>query len=144
MKPHIKHYLSLADNRFQRHISFIFVMMNIIQRRTSFFQCRLAFRRSWFPKVSAALNRISDDALDGMLDKLKKNPHAKPDNDSEKAATELLRYVQYVSKEITGSSAEVNAMREEIWSIIRSGGLPHLYVTINPADFHNPLFQIFA
>ncbi|KIJ42105.1 hypothetical protein M422DRAFT_123886, partial [Sphaerobolus stellatus SS14] len=68
----------------------------------------------------------------------------KPDNDSEKAATELLKYVQYVSKEITGSSAEVNAMREEIRSIIRSRGLPHLYVTINPADFHNPLFQIFA
>ena len=37
IKPHMSHLPSLSEPRFQKHISFIFVMMNIIQRKTSSF-----------------------------------------------------------------------------------------------------------
>ncbi|KIJ44906.1 hypothetical protein M422DRAFT_97732, partial [Sphaerobolus stellatus SS14] len=144
LKSHVKHYLSLTDQRFQKHTSFMFVMMNIIQRRTSSYQCRLAFKRSWFPKVTSALDKINTLGLSELISKLKKDPHVKPDNECETAAFELLRYVQYVSNDISGSTAEVHAMWEEIRSVIRSRGLPQLYVTINPADFHNPIAQVLA
>ncbi|KIJ56709.1 hypothetical protein M422DRAFT_148988, partial [Sphaerobolus stellatus SS14] len=118
--------------------------MNVIQRRTSSYQCRLAFKRSWFPKVTSALEKINLSSLSDLISKLKKDPHAKPNNESETAAFELLKYVQYVSNDISGSTAEVHAMREEIRSITRARGLPQLYITINPADFHNPIAQILA
>ena len=35
-------------------------------------------------------------------------------------------------------------MREEIRAIMRTRGLPHLFITINPADFFNPIAQVIA
>ncbi|KAF8573421.1 hypothetical protein K439DRAFT_1375466, partial [Ramaria rubella] len=70
--------------------------------------------------------------------------YAQPENEGEKAAFDLLNYVNYKSDHISGSTAEVNAMREEIRAIICSRGLPHLFITINPADAHNPIAQVLA
>ncbi|KAF8592100.1 hypothetical protein K439DRAFT_1325878 [Ramaria rubella] len=142
MKSHISHLLGLADTRFQRHLSFIFVMMNIIQRRNSSF--KLAFTCMWFPKVSEALKKVDSDSLTKLQSKLNKNPYAQPENEGEKAAFDLLNYVNYISDHISGSTAEVNAMREEIRAIICSRGLPHLFIIINPADAHNPIAQVLA
>ena len=144
MKPHVSHLLSLSEPRFQKHISFIFVMINIIRRKTSSFQSKLAFKRSWFPQVSKALARINEEALKSMQSKLIKNPNAVPENDAETAASELLKYVNYMSDHVSGFTAEINAMHEGIRAIIRSQGLPHVFVTINPADAHNPVAWFMA
>ena len=144
LKPHIRHYLSLTDDCFQKHVAFPFVMMNILQCCSISFQSKLAFKCSWFPAVSAAMDKINPEELSEMLEKLKNNPNTKPASECEKAAAELIQYVNYISDQISGSPAEVNTMREEICAITRSTGLPHLFVTINIADFHNPVSQVFA
>ena len=41
MKPHVSHLLSLSEPRFQKHISFIFLMMNINQRKKTLFNPNL-------------------------------------------------------------------------------------------------------
>ena len=79
-----------------------------------------------------------------MQSKLIKNPNAVPENDAETAASELLKYVNYMSDHVSGFTAEINAMHEGIRAIIRSQGLPHVFVTINPADAHNPVAQFMA
>ncbi|KAF8575305.1 hypothetical protein K439DRAFT_1313537, partial [Ramaria rubella] len=132
------------DTHFQRHLSFIFVMMNIIQQRNSSFQSKLAFKQMWFPKVSEALKKVDSDSLTKLQSKLNKNPYAQPENEGEKAAFDLLNYVNYISDHISGSTAEVNSMCEKIRAIIRSRGLPHLFITINPANAHNPIAQVLA
>ena len=35
LKAHVRHYLSLKDTHFQKHVCFPFVMMNVIQQRTT-------------------------------------------------------------------------------------------------------------
>ena len=40
-----------------------------------------------------------------------------------------------------GSTAEVSEMREQMRAITRSTGLPHFFITINLADYHNPVHQ---
>ena len=83
--------------------------------------------------------RINEEALKSLQSKLFKNPNAVPENDAQTAVSELLKYVNYISDHVSGSTAEINAMCEEIRAIIGSWGLPHLFVTINPADAHNPV-----
>jgi hypothetical protein len=114
LKPHVNHLLNLSDTHFQKHITFIYIMMNILQRKTSAYQSQLAFRRSWFPNVSAALQCIDYDTLDNYQSHLDKNPSALPENDSEISATELLKYVNYILDNISGSTAEINAMHQEL------------------------------
>jgi len=109
MKPHVSHLLSLTDTRFQKHLSFIFVMMNILQWKTSSFQSRLAFKRSWFPQVSKAFSRVTKEALSSLQSKLKKNSFIVPENEAEQASQDLLKYINYMSDHISGSTAEINA-----------------------------------
>jgi hypothetical protein len=145
LKAHVRHLISLADRRFQKHFTFIFVMMNLIQRRTSSFQCKLGVKRSWFPKVKRALDRADMiDTLKGLESKFAAKPSSRPESDIEKEALSLLKYVRYISGNISGSTAETSEMREQIRAAQRVHGLPHLYVTINPADSHNPIAQVLA
>ena len=97
-----------------------------------------------FPKVSNALQCLDPDSLEALISHLKKDPRAQAVSDSEITANEILKYVNYMSDHITGSTAEVTTMHEEIHAITRSRGLPHLFITVNPADYHNPIPQVLA
>jgi len=90
LKPHIRHYLSLTDEHFQKHVAFPFVMMNILQHCSLSFQSKLAFKHSGFPAVSATMDKISNEELFERLEKLKHNANTKLVSECEKAATELV------------------------------------------------------
>ena len=115
-----------------------------MQRRTTSFQSRLSFKHSWFPQVNEALGKISDSVLRDLEIRLRKDPNTRPHNESEIAAFDLLKYMKYMSEHISGSTAEINNMCEEIRAVICFCGLPHLFITLNPADSHNPLYQFLA
>ncbi|KAF8986848.1 hypothetical protein BDZ89DRAFT_889958, partial [Hymenopellis radicata] len=61
------------------------------------------------------------------------------ENDREQAALDLLRYLEYCSDHIEGSSAEVMIMRQEIRALCNDSGTPSIFFTLNPADTFNPL-----
>jgi hypothetical protein len=132
---HVSHLLTIADRRFQTHKSFIFVMHNIISRRRSSFNSRLAVPRSWFPLVQQLLEKVDDASMLSYQKKLNSNhgpfPHA--ETEGEKAAVRLMKYLSYISDHITGSVGDVNTMRQQIRSKIVSHGLPHFFATVNPA-----------
>ncbi|KAJ7704059.1 hypothetical protein B0H17DRAFT_902719, partial [Mycena rosella] len=132
------------DSRFQIHKSFIFVMSNIIQRRQSSFKSRLATNRSWFPVIQDLMRKIDPHSMDTYQAKLKKNPFAKPETEGEKAAVKVLKYLNYVSDHIPGSVGDVNNMKQQVRSRMICEGLPHFFATVNPADSHNPIAQVFA
>ncbi|KAJ7092460.1 hypothetical protein B0H15DRAFT_763978, partial [Mycena belliarum] len=141
---HVQHFLNTADRRFQVHKSFIFVMNNIIQRRHSSFQSRLATKRSWFPVIQELIQKVDTDCVDSYQAKLENNPFAKPETEGEKAAVKLMKYLNYVSDHIPGSVGDVNTMKQEVKSKIICDGLPHFFGTVNPADSHNPIAQVLA
>ncbi|KAJ7484496.1 hypothetical protein FB451DRAFT_1028110 [Mycena latifolia] len=145
LKSHVKHYLQLADRRFQTHISFPFAMHNIQMIRKSSFQSRLAVHRAWWPNAMSAMAKIDDATLTSltasMAAKKAKKDYSRytPATPAESAVFELLQYVDYVSDHIEGSASEVVEMREQIQAITRSTGTMSIFFTLNPADTYNPL-----
>ncbi|KAJ6620997.1 hypothetical protein B0H10DRAFT_1723852, partial [Mycena sp. CBHHK59/15] len=62
----------------------------------------------------------------------------------EKVAVKVLKYFNYVSDHIPGLVGDVNNMKQQVRSRMICEGLPHFFATVNPADSHNPIAQVFA
>ncbi|KAJ6550727.1 hypothetical protein B0H10DRAFT_1726826, partial [Mycena sp. CBHHK59/15] len=145
LKSHVRHYLQLADRRFQTHLTFPFAMHNIQMIRKSSFQSHLAVHRAWWPNAMLAMAKIDDNTLitltASMATKKARKDHSRyiPTTPAETAVFELLQYVDYVSDHIEGSASEVLIMREEIQALSRSAGTVSIFFTLNPADTYNPL-----
>nr|GAT48229.1 ATP-dependent DNA helicase [Mycena chlorophos] len=145
LKTHVTHLLTRGpDHRFQTHLSFGFVVGNIMQRRQSSFDAKLAIKRRWFPKVYSLYQQIGNGDIASFAKKIKQNPFAKPETPGEVAAASLVQYVSYVAENIPGSTAEMQLMRKELFSIVNCEGLPHVFFTLNPADSCNPIAQVLA
>ena len=144
-KVHVTHLLrSGSDRRFQTHLSFIFVMGNIMQRRQAAFNAKLAVKRTWFPRVNELYQQIDEATIASYQEKLRHNPFAKPVTPGEKAASKLMQYVSYVAQDMPGSTGEIQKMRQEMFSIINQEGLPSVFLTLNPTDTNNPIAQFLA
>jgi hypothetical protein len=51
----------------------------------------------------------------------------------------LLRKVQAATANVRGAKASLKQRRNEIRGYIIFNGIPHIFLTVNPADVHNPL-----
>ncbi|KIY65100.1 hypothetical protein CYLTODRAFT_339289, partial [Cylindrobasidium torrendii FP15055 ss-10] len=144
LAAHAKFLLSNIA-RFQTHLSLMFVIHNILLIRRSSYNSRLTVRRSWWPRAMAAMREVDSNTLKLLGEKMKAkramNDYSRyePTNDKERAAMELMAYVDYVDDHIPGSTGEIKKMREEIRAISRANGTPTLFFTLNPADIKNPL-----
>ncbi|KAJ3804342.1 hypothetical protein EV368DRAFT_17616, partial [Lentinula lateritia] len=107
-------------------------------RQTSF-NAKLAVKRSWFPHVEMLLGKLSNDTIVEFSEKLKKNPFVHPETEGEKAAKQLIKYISYIGENIPGSISEVQNMREELFSLVHTNSLPHVFLTLNPSDTSNPI-----
>ncbi|KAL1698257.1 hypothetical protein EV121DRAFT_160887, partial [Schizophyllum commune] len=110
----------------------------MLRSKTSF-STSLAVKRSWFTKVDALYSMISDETISAFMEKLLKNPYAKPDTDGERAALRLINYVNIVAEHIPGSMGDVQRMRHELFSTVNTEGIPHLFLTLNVSDTNNPI-----
>lgn len=145
LKAHIAHLLQSGPNtRFQTHLSFIFVTVNILQRRETSWNAKLAVTKSWFQDISTQLEKMTEDDIQSFANKLKENPYARPDSEGEKAAYNLVKYANIVAEHVPGSMGEIQKMQEEMFSIVHTHGLPHLFLTLNPSDTNNPIAQVLA
>jgi hypothetical protein len=150
LKSHVRGYLQLSDRRFQTHLSFQFVMHNIMMLRASSYESRVAVRRPWWPKAMDAMAKIDENTLEVMekalLLKKERKDYSRyvPASEAEEAVVSLMRYLDLVSHHIEGSNAEVTTMREEMRALTRDSGTPSLFFTLNPADTYNPLCSFLA
>ena len=55
-----------------------------------------------------------------------------------------MKEVKAITSHVPSSSTSEVKMRNEIKSLILDQGMPHFYVTINPADVYNPLVRFLA
>lgn len=142
MKSQVQRYLQLYDKRFQTHPSFMFVMHNTLLRGESSYNSKVAVKRKFFPLIKNELSKVKADTIQELERKLKLNAFHRPESDAEKVAFDLLKHIQWVATHVQGSAPEFTQMREEIRSLSRVHGLPQLFVTINPADAHNPICKV--
>jgi hypothetical protein len=62
-KRHIKHFLNLTDRRFQEHPSFLFIVFNILQRRTLLLHTSLKTKCRNFTSVANTFAAASPDVI---------------------------------------------------------------------------------
>ena len=133
--------LDLADRSFRYHHSFMFVVLNIIQRRTAHLQTHFTVRRSRFESIASKLIAVKSNVLRSVADHLEHEGKYGDLSSEQKSALDLLKHVNTIAARIPGSQAAKIFMRNEIRSYCGFFGLPHIYITLNPNAAHSPVFQ---
>ena len=135
-------FLDLPDRCFRYHYSYMFVVLNIIQRRTAHLKTHFTVRKSNFDVVANKLAAVSPSVLQSLADHLEREGKLGTLNKEEQDAMQLLRQVNTISARIPGSQASKIFVRNEIRSYFSEFGLPHIYFTFNPSVTHSPIFQV--
>ncbi|KAG2742618.1 hypothetical protein P692DRAFT_201889980, partial [Suillus brevipes Sb2] len=137
-----QYYLNIADRSFRYHHSFMFVVLNMIQRRTAHLKTSFMVRHSHFHHIARNLTQISPAILDSLATKLEHEHKFSDLAPAEKNALNLLKQVNTIAARIPGSQASKIYVRNEIRSYFSYFGLPHLFFTFNPSPAHSPIFQV--
>ncbi|CAF2182230.1 unnamed protein product, partial [Rotaria magnacalcarata] len=140
-REHVRYLLSYGDRRFEEHHSFIFVLFNILQRRTACFHAQLMTSRSYFQKSAQLLESLSSEDVAIALLNISKASYSKVTDERINA---LMKHIKVVGGHVMGSAHSRSALRMKIHSLCFNLGLPSLFVTINPADIHSPVALYFA
>jgi len=144
LKEHAKYLFSLTDRRFQTHHSFLFTVFNILQRRALLLGCSLKVKRATFGQFARSFSSVSSEAVASVLERIESGGKVAAETEEERKVLRLMKEVNLITTKVPGSSAARVAMRNEIRALTMSHGMPSFYVTINPADGHNPIVKFLA
>lgn len=144
LQKQTEYYFDTYETAFRKHRFFVFVALNIHQRRTAHLQTYFTVRRSHFEQVAQELLTISPNTLSSLAAHYEKEGKNEDLNDEQKQALQLLNRVNTMAAHIPGSHASKLVARNEIRAYMGFHGLPHLYLTLNPNATHSPIFQLMA
>lgn len=130
------------DKRFRSHRVFMFVVLNILQRRTGHLQTYFTTRRSNFEYVAEKLNSLTPEIVDSVAEHLENHRSEQDMSPEQKKVMDVLYKVNTISANVPGSHASKIRLRNEIRSYMGYKGLPHIYLTMNPSPAHSPVFQV--
>ena len=136
------YYFDLPDKCFRTHNSFLFVTLNIIQRRAAHLHTHFTVRKSNFPSIAEKLITVTPEALLSTARHLEHEGKYQNLTDEQRNAMNLLKSVNAVSARIPGSHALQIHIRNEIRNYFGYFGMPQLYFTANPSATHSPIFQL--
>ena len=140
----VEYFLDLADNRFRKHRSFIFIAPNIYQRCLAHLRTSLAIRRSRFSHIAPKIQSLNAVVIEKVPKHVGKSGRVEDLSPQEQDVLLLLKEVKTISGKIPGSSAAKLKMRNEIQAYMGYFGLPHLFITMNPNATHDPVFQVMS
>jgi hypothetical protein len=141
LRSHAEYFLDLADHVFRAHRCFIFHALNIHQRRTAHLWSGLSVRKSRYNAIAPILTSISPQLIESVGEHIANEGKISDLNPEQKKVLSLMREVNTVGVHIPGSSASKLKCRNEIRAYMGYFGLPHLFLTLNPAASHSPVFQ---
>ena len=144
LKEHVKCLFSSHDKRFQTHYSFLFTAFNILQRRSLLLGASLKVKKASFSQFARSFSSVSSEAVGRVLERIENGEGVTAHTDEECKVLRLMKEVNLVTAKVPGSSASRVAMRNEIRVLTTTHGMPSFYVTINPADTHNPIVKFLA
>ncbi|PBK59364.1 hypothetical protein ARMSODRAFT_899378, partial [Armillaria solidipes] len=136
------YYLDISDRAFRYHNSFIFVVMNIFQRREAHLHTHFAVGSSNFEHVAKEITGISAETLTEVAQHLEQEGSVQSLTAEQKKVFGLLSQVKAIAAKVTGSEASKIMYRNEIRSYVGHFGVPHLFFTANPNPSNSPLFQL--
>ncbi|KIM39065.1 hypothetical protein M413DRAFT_39441, partial [Hebeloma cylindrosporum] len=130
------------DRSFRYHFSYIFVALNMLQRRMAHLHTYFTVKNSNFDSIARKLIEISPDTLLNLAKHLETEKSFSDLTAEEKYALELLQKVNTISARIPGSQASKIFIRNEIRNYFSFFGLPQIFFTFNPSAAHSPIFQV--
>ncbi|CAF0815681.1 unnamed protein product [Adineta steineri] len=141
LREHLRYLLSFGDRRFEEHYSFIFVVFNILQRRTACFHAHLMTTRPEFQKSAQLLESLTSADIATALMNISKGVHS---HVVDQRISTLMKHIKAVGGHVMGSAHSRSTLRTKIHSLCFYIGLPSIFLTINPADIHSPVALYFA
>jgi hypothetical protein len=136
------YYFDIPDHSFRTHNSFLFVALNIIQRRAAHLHTHFTVRKRNFPSVAEKLITVTPEALLSTARHLEHEGKYQDLSEEQQNAMNLLKSVNTVSARMPGSHASQIHIRNEIRNYFGYFGMPQLYFTANPSATHSPIFQV--
>ena len=136
------YYFDIPDKAFRYHHLYIFVVLNIIQRRKAHLHTSFTVRKQGFESIAQELVGLSSAVLQSTASHLERERPMNELNDEQRKALKLLTSVNTISAKIPGSQAFKIFVRSEIRAYMAYFGLPTLYFTANPNPLHSPIFQL--
>ncbi|KIK31881.1 hypothetical protein CY34DRAFT_29284, partial [Suillus luteus UH-Slu-Lm8-n1] len=136
------YYFDLADRSFRYHRSYMFVVLNIFQRRIAHLHTHFTVRRAHFESLAMRLSSVSPSTLSRLADQLQKEHRYSNLSTDDQNALNLLNQVNTVAARIPGSQSAKMFVRNEIRSYFGFFGMPHIFFTCNPNASHSPIFQL--
>jgi hypothetical protein len=141
LTDHVRYLLSLGDRRFEENESFIFVVFNMLQRRTACFHAQLMTTRPYFKESAHKLQTLNCDDVAKALVNISKQAYSSVDD---QRINLLMKHIKAVGGRVMGSAHCRSSLRTKIHALCFHLGLPSLFITINPADIHSPVALYFA
>ena len=112
----IQHYLDHCDHSFCYHKFFIFVALNIFQRRTTHLHTAFTVKREQFPEVAKRITSLASEQLQNLANCSEQEKDMQNLSMPEKNVFELLKHVNTISSHISGSEASKLSARNCIHS----------------------------
>ena len=139
LKEHARWALQYHDRRFATHHTFPFVVFAIIQKREAMHSAQLQMRRKDFERDAIALASITVADL-----KKAEVQEGQKEHISNPRVRMLRNHVVAANGRVEGSDNACAQYRGMIWGTSLFLGGPSLWITINPADVHDPVAQVLA
>lgn len=136
------YYFDIPDYDFRYHHSFLFIALNVIQRRTAHLFTSFTIKKPRFRAVASKLVALSAATVQSVAKHLENEGKISDLSVEDRNVLDLLKEVNTVAARIPGSEASKLCARNEIRNYIGYFGLPVLYFTANPNAAHSPIFQV--
>jgi hypothetical protein len=142
-REQLAHMIRRSDRVFSRDEDAPAVFYNIERKREvhSVFQFRAPSNR--YNDIIRRLMSLNPKVLLRLSDALARNTDCDL-TDEERQAIHLLHEISALGHSIEGTAGHKLIMRNQIRGLINFYGTPCLFVTLNPADVHNPIVRILA
>jgi hypothetical protein len=138
----IEHFLDLHSPLFRRHQSFMFVALNIYQRRLSHLHTSLAMRKPRYAHVAPKIASLTPEILNRVAKFIEQEKKVSDLPTEDKDVFALVNEASVIGANIPGSSASKQKSRNDIRAYFGYFGMPQLFLTMNPNASHSPLFQV--
>ncbi|KIL66814.1 hypothetical protein M378DRAFT_62686, partial [Amanita muscaria Koide BX008] len=136
---HIRYCLLFSDRRFRIHQSFPFVMFGLYQKRQALSSARLQVQRRDFERDMKEILQVSREDLKATAAEQERSLPV-----SDQKVKKLLANVKLTSGRVIGTDQSRASLRSKIWSVALFMGPPSIWMTINLADIHDPIAQLFC
>ncbi|KAJ3546688.1 hypothetical protein NMY22_g1957 [Coprinellus aureogranulatus] len=144
MEQQLRHLLSVRDPFFENDPELSFDVYNIIRKGSVNTSLRFCVPYPAYSNIVKDIIKMDRVRLSELRQAYRRDPNYQPQTDEERRIIRTMTSISPIARKIPGSVAQKIKMRNEIRAIISQKGSPSLFVTLNPADYYNPIVTVLA